>query len=82
MTGEEYAEKWQTLLQHPNVVRFKEQFAHNPFLQIATTIVIASLLTPVLLFIILAVVSAVFAFIGFMMIQGKRYFHFLSQNYG
>ncbi|XP_032668388.1 uncharacterized protein LOC116842795 [Odontomachus brunneus] len=65
----EYAEKLKTLLQHPNVLQFKEQFACNPFLQIAAIIVIASLLTPVLLFIVLAIVSAVFAFIGFMMIQ-------------
>ncbi|XP_014477292.1 PREDICTED: uncharacterized protein LOC106745838 [Dinoponera quadriceps] len=66
---EEYAGKWQRLLQHPNIVRLKEQFASNPFLQVAATIVIASLLTPVLLFIVLAIVSAIFAFIGFMMVQ-------------
>ncbi|XP_011151942.1 uncharacterized protein LOC105190737 [Harpegnathos saltator] len=66
---EEYAGRWQTLLQHPNVLRLKEQFARNPFLQVAVTIMIASLLTPVLLFIILSIASAIFAFIGFMMIQ-------------
>ncbi|EZA58724.1 hypothetical protein X777_14893 [Ooceraea biroi] len=59
------------------ILKFKEHFAHNPFLQMATFIVIASLLTPILLFIVFAIVSAVFAFVGFMMIQGKKYFHFL-----
>ncbi|RLU18939.1 hypothetical protein DMN91_009297 [Ooceraea biroi] len=73
MYYDEYAKQWQTFRNHPNVrmyiLKFKEHFAHNPFLQMATFIVIASLLTPILLFIVFAIVSAVFAFVGFMMIQ-------------
>lgn len=73
---DKFAKNWQTFQYHPSVrlyiFKFKEHFAHNPFLQVATFIVIASLLTPVLLFVVFAIVSAVFAFVGFMMIQGKR----------
>ncbi|XP_077265994.1 uncharacterized protein LOC143899524 [Temnothorax americanus] len=73
MYYEERAKKCQTLLRHPNVrtciLKFKEQLAHNPFLQVATFIAIASLLTPVLLFIMFAIISGVFIFIGFMMVQ-------------
>nr|XP_012216875.1 PREDICTED: uncharacterized protein LOC105668831 [Linepithema humile] len=70
---EEYVKKWQAFLQHCNVhtyiLKFKEQLAHNPFLQVATFVAVASLLAPIILFIIFAIVSAVFAFVGFMMIQ-------------
>ncbi|XP_011698614.1 PREDICTED: uncharacterized protein LOC105456351 [Wasmannia auropunctata] len=73
MYYEERAKKYQMFLRHPNVrnciLRFREQLAHNPFLQVATFIAIASLLTPILLFIMFAIVSAVFIFIGFMMVQ-------------
>ncbi|XP_029166417.1 uncharacterized protein LOC114937160 isoform X2 [Nylanderia fulva] len=73
MYYEECARKWQMVLYHPSVcmyiVKFKEQFIHNPFLQVATFVVVASLLTPILLFVVFATISAVFAFIGFMMIQ-------------
>jgi len=79
---EKRAKKCQTFLQHPNVrkfiLRFKEQLAHNPFLQVAIFIALASLLAPIFLFIIFGIVSAVFVFIGFMIIQGKQsYFLFL-----
>ncbi|KAH0952006.1 hypothetical protein HN011_005897 [Eciton burchellii] len=70
---DEYVKKWQTFLNHPNVhtyiLKFKEHFVHNPFLQVATFIVIASLLTPIFLFIVFAIISAILAFVGFMMIQ-------------
>ena len=73
---EERAKKCQTFLQHPNVrkfiLRFKEQLAHNPFLQVATCTALASLLVPIFLFIIFGIVSAVFVFIGFMIVQGKQ----------
>lgn len=73
MYYDKFAKNWQTFQYHPSVrlyiFKFKEHFAHNPFLQVATFIVIASLLTPVLLFVVFAIVSAVFAFVGFMMIQ-------------
>lgn len=63
-------------LQHPSVrtcvLKFREQLSHNPFLQVATFIVIVLLLTPILLFIMFAIISAVFVFIGFMMVQGKK----------
>lgn len=76
ISDEERAKKCQMFLHHPNVrtyiLKFKEQLAHNPFLQVATFIVIASLLTPILLFIMFAIISAVFIFIGFMMVQGKK----------
>ncbi|XP_029662236.1 uncharacterized protein LOC115234949 isoform X1 [Formica exsecta] len=71
--NEECARKWQTFLYHPNVcmyiLKFKEQFLHNPFLQVVTFVAVTSLLTPIFLFVIFAIISAVFAFIGFMMIQ-------------
>ncbi|XP_018345309.1 PREDICTED: uncharacterized protein LOC108750394 [Trachymyrmex septentrionalis] len=74
MYYEERAKKCQTFLQHPNVrkfiLRFKEQLAHNPFLQVATCTALASLLVPIFLFIIFGIVSAVFVFIGFMIVQG------------
>ncbi|CAL1675265.1 unnamed protein product [Lasius platythorax] len=73
MYYKECARKWHTVLYHPNVcmyiVKFKDQFVHNPFLQVATFVVVASLLTPILLFVIFAIISTIFAFIGFMMIQ-------------
>lgn len=63
-------------LYHPNVcmyiLKFKEQFVHNPFLQVVIFVVVASLLTPILLFVIFAIISAVFAFISFIMIQGEK----------
>ncbi|XP_018055737.1 PREDICTED: uncharacterized protein LOC108692107 [Atta colombica] len=74
MYYEKRAKKCQTFLQHPNVrkfiLRFKDQLAHNPFLQVATFIALASLLAPIFLFIIFGIVSAVFVFIGFMIVQG------------
>ncbi|XP_050445149.1 uncharacterized protein LOC126848360 [Cataglyphis hispanica] len=73
MYYEECAGKWRTFLYHPNVcmyiLKFKEQFVHNPFLQVIIFVVVASLLTPILLFVVFAIISAVFAFIGFIMIQ-------------
>jgi len=64
-------------LRHPNIhkciLRFKELLAHNPFLQVVTFIAIASLLTPIVLFIMFAIISAVFIFIGFMIVQGKKH---------
>lgn len=73
MYYEECNKRWQTFLQHPNVrayvCTFNEQFTRNPFLQLATFVVLASLLTPVLLFVTFAIASAVFAFIGFMVIE-------------
>ncbi|XP_011257883.2 uncharacterized protein LOC105252272 [Camponotus floridanus] len=69
----ECAGKWQAFLYHPSVcmyvLKFKEQFIHNPFLQIITFVTIASLLTPILLFIVFAIICAIFAFIGFVIIQ-------------
>ncbi|XP_011049201.1 PREDICTED: uncharacterized protein LOC105142961 isoform X1 [Acromyrmex echinatior] len=74
MYYEEQAKKCQTFLQHSNVrkfiLRFKEQLARNPFLQVATFIALASLLAPIFLFIIFGIVSAIFVFIGFMIVQG------------
>ncbi|KAL0098387.1 hypothetical protein PUN28_008357 [Cardiocondyla obscurior] len=65
--------KCQMFLHHPNVrtciLKFKEQLSHNLFLQVATFIAITSLLTPILLFIMFAIISTVFVFIGFMMVQ-------------
>lgn len=71
-------------LQHPSVrkfiLKFKEQLIHNPFLQVATFIAIVSLLAPILLFIIFGIVSAVFVFIGFMMVQGKQCYIILDHR--
>lgn len=68
--------KWQTFLYHLSVymyiLKFKEQFIHNPFLQIAIFVAVASLLAPILLFIVFAIICAIFAFIGFMLIQGEK----------
>ncbi|KAL6255661.1 hypothetical protein P5V15_012908 [Pogonomyrmex californicus] len=73
MYYEERAKKYQSFLHHPNVriyiLKFKEQFTHNPFLQVATFIAIVSLLIPIFLFIVFAVITAVFAFVGFVMVQ-------------
>ncbi|KYM99853.1 hypothetical protein ALC62_09472 [Cyphomyrmex costatus] len=73
MYYEKQAKQCQTFLHHPNIhkfiLRFKEQLAHNPFLQVAIFIAIAALLAPILLFIIFAIISTTFVFIGFMIIQ-------------
>ncbi|XP_012527214.1 uncharacterized protein LOC105831555 [Monomorium pharaonis] len=73
MYYEERAKKCQTFLHHPTVRtcihKFREQLAQNPFLQMAVFIAIMSLLTPILLFIMFAIASTVFIFIGFMMVQ-------------
>jgi len=87
ISDEERAKQCQTFLHHPNVrmfiLKFKEQLARNLFLQVAIFIAIVSLLTPIILFIIFAIISAIFVFIGFMMVQGKDTFFFCSrsQNY-
>ncbi|XP_070171177.1 uncharacterized protein [Polyergus mexicanus] len=73
MYYEECARKWQMFLYHPNVcmyiLKFKEHFVHNPFLQVVTFVAVTLLLTPIFVFVVFAIISAVFAFICFMMIQ-------------
>lgn len=81
MLDEKHGRKWQTFLHHPMIhtyiLKFKEQLDCNPYLEVATFFVIASLLTPILLFVVFAVISATVVFVSFMMIQGENYVHFL-----
>lgn len=78
ISDEKQAKQYQTFLHHPDVrtciLKFKEKLAHNLFLQVAIFITIASLLTPIILFIIFAITSTIFVFIGFMMVQGKGWY--------